>query len=112
MTRATRRYSAVPRWVIVLAALGACFTLLPLVAMATRVNWADFGALVTSDSSVAALLLSLRTSLSATVLCVIFGVPMAVVLARTSFPGQRVLRALVLLPLVLPPVIGLSLIHI
>jgi molybdate transport system permease protein len=80
--------------------------LLPLVAMATRVDWADFVPLVTSESSVAALWLSLRTSLAATILCIVLGVPMAIVLARARFRGQQVLRALVLLPLVLPPVVG------
>ncbi|MCU1535572.1 MAG: molybdate transporter permease subunit, partial [Glaciihabitans sp.] len=75
-------------------------------AMATRVNWGQFGALVSSPSSVAALLLSLRTSLAATALCFVLGVPMAVVLGRTRFAGQRILRSLVLLPLVLPPVVG------
>ena len=88
------------------ASVGALFVLLPLLAMVLRVNWANFVALVTSEASVAALLLSLRTSVAATVLCVVFGVPLAVVLARLQFPGQRVLRSLVLLPLVLPPVVG------
>ncbi len=95
-----------PRWVLVLAAVGALFVVLPLAAMASRVDWAHFVPLVTSESARAALLLSLRTSLSATMLCVVFGVPMALVLARTSFRGQRILRSLVLLPLVLPPVVG------
>jgi molybdate transport system permease protein len=99
-------YAAVPRWVIGVAGLGAAFVLLPLVAMLGRVNWSEFGALVTSESSLAALWLSLRTSLAATALCVVFGVPMAIVLARSRFPGQKLLRALVLLPLVLPPVVG------
>lgn len=75
-------------------------------AIAARVNWGSFGSLVTSESSRAALRLSLQTSLTATVLCLILGVPMALVLARTSFPGQSLLRSLVLLPLVLPPVVG------
>lgn len=88
------------------AAVGALFVFLPLVAMATRVDWANFLALVTSESSVAALLLSLRTSVAATALCVVLGVPMALVLARTAFRGKRLLRTIVLLPLVLPPVIG------
>lgn len=105
MTRG-RSFSAVPGWVIALAVVGAAFALFPLIAMATRVNWAGFLALVTSPASVAALLLSLRTSLAATLICVVLGVPMALVLARTSFPGQQALRTLVLLPLVLPPVIG------
>ena len=98
--------AGVPRWVVAVAAVGALFVLLPLVAMVTRVDWAGFVPLVTSESSVSALWLSLRTSLAATVLCIVFGVPMAVVLARSRFRGQRVLRALVLLPLVLPPVVG------
>jgi molybdate transport system permease protein len=55
---------------------------------------------------VAALLLSLRTSVTSTGLCVLLGVPLAVVLARTRFRGQSLLRSLVLLPLVLPPVVG------
>ena len=62
--------------------------------------------LITSPSSLAALKLSLQTSTAATLLCLLFGVPMALVLARTEFPGQRVVRSLVLLPLVLPPVVG------
>lgn len=98
--------SAIPRWVFVVAAIGAAFVLLPIVAMTTRVDWAHFFPLITSPSSLDALLLSLRTSVAATVVCVVLGVPMALVLARTSFPGQRFVRALVLLPLVLPPVIG------
>ena len=95
-----------PRWVVVVAAIGAAFVLLPLVAVISRVNWPQFWPLITSQSSIAALLLSLKTAGIATLLCVVFGVPMALVLARATFPGQRVLRALVLLPLVLPPVVG------
>ena len=99
-------FAGVPRWVVGVAAIGALFVLLPLVAMLTRVNWGEFFPLVTSESSLAALWLSLRTSIAATLLCVVFGIPMALVLARSRFPGQRLLRSLVLLPLVLPPVVG------
>ena len=95
-----------PGWAYLPATGAAVFMLLPLVAMLTRVEWAQFPQLVTSESSRAALLLSLRTSSASTVLCVLFGVPMAVVLARTEFRGLAVLRSLVLLPLVLPPVVG------
>jgi molybdate transport system permease protein len=92
--------------VFVPAGLGALFIVLPLVALASRVAWGDFFSLVTSESSRAALGLSLRTSALSTVLCLLLGVPMALVLARTSFRGQGVLRSVVLLPLVLPPVVG------
>ena len=104
--RRTGVYSGLPRWLYVPAAVGGLFVVLPLVAMATRVDWSQFFSLITSESSRAALKLSLRTSTAATAACVIVGVPMAMVLARTSFPGQRIVRSLVLLPLVLPPVVG------
>jgi molybdate transport system permease protein len=100
------RYSGLPSWIFVPAALGAVFIVLPLAAMATRVEWSEFFSLVTSQSSVDALKLSLQTSIVSTLLCVALGVPMAMVLARASFPGQSLVRSLVLLPLVLPPVVG------
>ncbi|MGZ5370167.1 ABC transporter permease [Aeromicrobium sp.] len=80
--------------------------MLPLAAMVARVEWSDFPGLVTSESSVDALVLSLRTSAMSTLLCILFGVPMAMVLARTAFRGQSLVRSFVLLPLVLPPVVG------
>ena len=100
------RTIGLPRWVYVPALLGAGFVLLPLVAIFANVDWADFATLITSDASQDAFLLSLRTSSISTVLCVLLGVPMALVLARRDFPGLGVLRSLVLLPLVLPPVVG------
>jgi molybdate transport system permease protein len=104
MTRT--RAVGLPSWIYGPALLGAAFVVLPLVAILTRVDWSRFGSLITSDSSRDALLLSLRTASASTVLCVLIGVPMAVVLARTSFRGQNLVRSVVLLPLVLPPVVG------
>ncbi len=54
----------------------------------------------------AALRLSLLTATLATVACLLLGVPLAWLLARTDFPGRRLVRALVTVPLVLPPVVG------
>jgi molybdate transport system permease protein len=102
----------VPRWIVGIACVGAAFILLPLVAIVSRVDWPRFIPLITSPESLAALLLSLKTAGISTLLCLVFGVPVALVLARTSFPGQRVVRALVLLPLVLPPVVaGIALLY-
>nr|WP_218886094.1 ABC transporter permease [Kineococcus aurantiacus] len=95
-----------PRWVLAPAALGLLLFALPLLGVVSRVDWARFVPLVTSDSSRAALALSLRTATASTLLCLLLGVPMALVLARGSFPGLRALRSVVLLPLVLPPVVG------
>lgn len=106
LTPAATRAVGLPRWVFVPALLGALFVLLPLVSIVAEVDWRNFVSLITSESSRTALLLSLRTSAISTLVCVLVGVPMALVLARTSFRGQGVVRSLVLLPLVLPPVVG------
>jgi len=103
---------ALPRWVTAAACVGALFLLLPLVAVAAEVDWAEFIPLVTSESSLAALSLSLRTATVSTLLCILLGVPLALALARLRFPGKRLVRALVLLPLVLPPVVsGIALLY-
>lgn len=98
--------SSLPRWMLIPALLGGLFVLLPLVAMALRVQWTDFGELITSESSLAALRLSLQTSATSAALCVLLGVPMSLLLARAEFRGLSLLRSLVLIPLVLPPVVG------
>lgn len=110
--RRSRVYSGLPRWLLLPAGLGATFLILPLVAMLTRIDWSRFGELITSESSMAALQLSLRTAVTSTVLCLVLGAPMALVLAREQFPGQQLLRTLVLLPMVLPPVVsGIALLY-
>lgn len=102
----TREYSGIPGWLYVPAAIGGAFILVPLLAMGTRIEWSNFWGLITSPSSRTALVLSLQTASVSTLLCVLFGVPMAIVLARGAFRGQTFLRSLVLLPMVLPPVVG------
>jgi molybdate transport system permease protein len=97
---------SLPRWVYLPAAIGVLFVVVPLLAMAFKVDWANLGALVSSPSAVAALMLSLRTAAISTLLCLLLGVPLAMVLARHTGPLIRVLRPVVLLPLVLPPVVG------
>lgn len=91
-------------WLPALMALG--LIVLPVIGLVVRAPWSRFGELVTGESARAALELSLRTAAASTLLCVLFGGPLAVVLARGSVPGLRLLRSVVLLPLVLPPVVG------
>lgn len=98
--------SALPRWIYAPAVAGALFVALPLVSVAAKVDWPRFTTLVTSESSVAALVLSLQTAAASTVLCVLLGVPMAMVLARSPSRAVLVVRPVLLLPLVLPPVVG------
>ncbi len=98
--------NGLPRWVVLPAALGALLVVLPVASLLTRVDVGSLWPLLTSPGARDALWLSLRTSVVATTLCVALGVPLALVLARASFPGRRLVRALLLLPLVLPPVVG------
>ena len=62
--------------------------------------------LLGSPSLRTALRLSLVTASLATVICILVGVPMAWILARVVFPGRRLVRAVIMVPLVLPPVVG------
>ncbi|WP_373566591.1 ABC transporter permease [Brevibacterium sp. 91QC2O2] len=95
-----------PRWLWVPAGLAALLVLLPLAGLLSRVDYTHFWSLVTSESALTALRLSLLTATVATLICLLLGVPLALVFARTRFPGRSVLRSLTLLPLVLPPVVG------
>jgi len=90
----------------VLAALAVAFFVLPLVGLLQRAPWSELVDDLTDPVVRDALRLSLVCSVGATALAFVFGLPLAWVLARTDFPGRHVVRALVLLPMVLPPVVG------
>lgn len=106
-TASTRRVRQRPPWPLVtLGVLGAAFFVIPLAGLVTQTPWRDLPELVTSDVVVDALRLSLLTSVAAAALSLLLGVPLAWVLARVDFPGRRLIRAVVTLPMVLPPVVG------
>lgn len=88
------------------AVLAVAFLLLPLLALLLRAPWRTLPGQLLRPEVGEALRLSLVCATLATVLCLMLGVPLAWVLARARFPGRRLLRALVTVPLVLPPVVG------
>lgn len=94
-----------PSWMWVPAVVAASFVALPIVGLVARANWPDFFSLITAPSALQALRLSLITATCATVFSVLLGIPLALLTVR-EFPGVRLLRTVVLLPLVLPPVVG------
>src|SRR6266540_6712101 len=96
----------IPRPFAILASLAAALFLLPLVGLLVRFPFGDAIGALTSPEIVTAAWLSLVTSLSATALSILLGVPLAIVYARARFRGLRVIRALTTLPMVLPPVVG------
>jgi molybdate transport system permease protein len=91
---------------VVLAIAGLALFVVPLVGLLGRVPWSALPELLSSPIVTEALRLSLIASLAATVLSLLFGVPLAWVLARVDFAGRAVLRGIVTLPLVLPPVVA------
>ena len=99
-----RRTTPIP--IGVLAGIGIAFLLIPLAGLLLRTPWARLPELLASPAALEALRLSLVCSLAATGLAVVIGVPLAWVLARAHVPGRTVVRALVTLPLVVPPVVG------
>ncbi|CAL9449805.1 Molybdenum transport system permease protein ModB [Actinosynnema sp. ALI-1.44] len=95
-----------PLVLVVPAVLGLAFLLLPLAGLLVRAPWSTLPSRLVGAEVGDALRLSLVCASLATVVCLVLGVPLAWLLARADLPGRGVLRALVTVPLVLPPVVG------
>jgi molybdate transport system permease protein len=94
-------------WLIVpLAALAVAYVAVPFAALLQRAPWNDLGELVGQPIVTDALRLSMLTAFATTGISLVVGVPLAWVLARLRFPGRSATRALITLPMVLPPVVG------
>jgi len=104
--RSRRGTSRVPVALLVPAALGLAALVLPLLGLVVRAPWSTLPSRLAAPGVLTALRLSLETATLATLVSVVLGVPLAWLLARVEFPGRRVVRALVTVPLVLPPVVG------
>ena len=105
------RYAGIPRWIALPAACAVLFLLVPFIALLIRIDWVQFPHLFSQALSSQALALSLRTCIASTLACIIVGLPLALVCARARDTWwSRVLRSMVTLPMVLPPVVaGLAL---
>jgi molybdate transport system permease protein len=91
---------------LILATIAIAFFALPFIGLLWKAPWSDAWSIFTSHGALTALRLSLYCSLWATVLAIVFGIPLAWLLARVSFPGRGLVRALCILSMVLPPVVG------
>jgi len=91
---------------VLLALVAVAFFVLPLVGLIQRAPWGEVWDDLSNPAARDAIRLSLECSLWSTALSILFGVPLAYVLARSRFPGRSLVRALVVLPMVLPPVVG------
>ncbi|MDH6515894.1 molybdate transport system permease protein [Streptomyces sp. SAI-208] len=104
--RAGRAGRGAPLPLLVPALLGLAFLIVPLIALVVRAPWRSLPEQLTSADVWQALQLSLVCATAATAVSLVIGVPLAWLLARVEFPGRGLVRALVTLPLVLPPVVG------
>jgi molybdate transport system permease protein len=104
---ATRRTTGRTPWFLApLAGLAVLYLVVPFVALLQRAPWTDLGDLLGQPVVADALRLSITTALLAMAISMLVGIPLAWVLARSTFPGRSLVRALVTLPMVLPPVVG------
>ena len=88
------------------AILGITVLALPLVGLVQRAPWTSLGGLLGPRPVLESLRVSLTVSLMAAGGVFVLGTPLAWVLARVPVPFRRLVRALVVLPMVLPPVVG------
>jgi molybdate transport system permease protein len=100
------RSGRTPAVLLVPAVAALAFLVLPVAGLVVRAPWSTMPERLTEPGILTALRLSLQTATIATLVCLVLGVPLAWLLARVDFPGRRLVRALVTVPLVLPPVVG------
>ncbi|MGE4566225.1 MAG: molybdate ABC transporter permease subunit, partial [Acidimicrobiales bacterium] len=101
-----RVFSAMKRFMVSVAGLTVALLALPLVGLLQRMPWSSLGNPLTNHGTLEALKVSLTVSLLATIMVFLLGTPLAWAIARVSVPGRRFIRALIMLPMVLPPVVG------
>ncbi|QNN51674.1 ABC transporter permease [Nocardioides mesophilus] len=106
MTRQEAALGRAPLRLVLPAVLAVTFLAVPLLALLVRTPWSDLGVRLTDPAILDALRLSVLTSTAAVVLVTLVGVPLSWLLARAEFRGRSLVRALVIVPLVLPPVVG------
>jgi molybdate transport system permease protein len=98
--------AGVPLILLLPGLLGLAFLVLPLVALLVRAPWSTLWVRLREPGLLDALRLSVQTATIATLVCLLAGVPLAWLLARVTFAGRRFVRAMITVPLVLPPVVG------
>ncbi|AZS37892.1 Molybdenum transport system permease protein ModB [Microbacterium lemovicicum] len=106
MSAARETRGFVPPVLAVPAVVGLALLVVPLGALVARVEWSTLWADITAPAAVDALWLSVRTGVVATAICLLLGVPLALLIARSGPRVAGLLRALVTVPLVLPPMVG------
>ena len=106
MTRRADQGATPPLALFLPAILGVLLLVLPLLALIARASWATLWTDITSPAALDALRLSLTSGLLATAVCVVLGLPLALLIARSGPRVSALLRAVVAVPLAPPPMVG------
>lgn len=106
MSNPSQTVGAAPKWLLACAGTAIVLIGLPLLGMLYRMPWSDLPHLLSQTAITEAIRVSIIVSLTAMGICIVLGLPLAWVLARIDFPGRRLVRSFILLPMVLPPVVG------
>ena len=101
-----RMRSRPPLVALIPAAVGLAFLVLPLSGLVLRAPWTTLPERLATPGVLTALRLSVQTATTSTLVCLLLNIPLAWLLARTTLPGRQLIRALVTVPMVLPPVVG------
>ncbi len=95
-----------PRILTAVGFVALVLFVLPLLGLLQRAPWSSLPRLLSEATVLEALRVSLLVSLTATGASVLLGLPLAFVLARRQLRFPRIVRATVMLPMVLPPVVA------
>ncbi|MBO0844883.1 MAG: molybdate ABC transporter permease subunit [Nocardioides sp.] len=95
-----------PLLLLVPGAVAALLLVVPLLTLVADTPWGQLRDQLTSRAVRDALWLTALASVLTVVLCLLLGTPLAWLLARVDFPGRSLVRAAVIVPLVLPPVVA------
>jgi len=95
-----------PWFLVIPGVIALAFLVVPLIVLLWQAPWGSFASIVSSPTALEALRLSLITSIIATAFACLVGIPLAWLLAREVLPATNVLRAFVIVPLLLPPVVS------
>jgi molybdate transport system permease protein len=95
-----------PAFLLIPGVIALVFLIAPLLALAGNAPWSAFGDILSSPTAREALRITFVTSIAATALALLIGTPLAFLLAREALPATRLWRALVIVPLLLPPVVS------
>lgn len=106
MSRMRSMYRSPQVVFILLALVLLAYFLLPLITFLSRTGTENIVTGLTSPDAQQAIRNSLLTAPIATLLATVCGVPLAYLLARREFRGKRLVEALVVIPLIIPPVVG------